>query len=372
MTRFLPALALIGCAAPDNAFNSSVQVEVVDGSDAADARLIDVIDSAVSDLHVAMPFGQDLALSDALIAAQDRGVEVYVVTDVDQVDDPANVALAGAGVPLTLADGPVSYFDFSTSMDIGWSSAQVKMTSAFAVADRESFAGATSAGASGDGTDIVVSGHHEDMSEDLWLEANQLFGGTDASATDSHDAMAKSIADFRWRYGTGTDASIEMWFGPQERVTKRVIDNVYGARKSVWILTDDFANEGLAAALEAKAADGFDVQVIVGPHFGEASASLSRMLTNAGSVTKMQVTDVGHVPTVVIIDADGDGRTQGRAMFATHDLYSAARAYRGEAVVSDQTIDGVLWQVDDWGAKSPMFNDLVAVFNDHKSRAEAL
>lgn len=372
MIRFLPVLTLVACAAPDAGYNSSVNVEVVSGADAADQRLIDVIDGAQSDLHVAMPFGQDLALSDALIAAQDRGVAVDVVTDIDQVDDPANVALADAGVPLTLADGALSYFDFAMNADIGWTSAQVKMSSAFAVADRQEFAGATSVGTGGDGSDIVVSGHYEDLSEDLWLEANQLFGGTDASSVDSHDAMAKSIADYRWRYGMGSDAWIEMWFGPQERVTKRVIDNVYSARKSVWVLTDDFANEGLATALEAKAADGFDVQVVVGPHFGQSSSGLSRLLTDAAHVTKMQVTDVEHVPTVVIIDGDGDGRTLGRAMFATHDLYSAARAYRGSAVVSDQTIDGVLWQIDDWGAKSAMFNDVVGVFNDHKSRAEPL
>ena len=57
---------------------------------------------------------------------------------------------------------------------------------------------------------------------------------------------------------------MEIWLGPQERLIKRVTDAVYSSRSDVRILTNELADGGLAKALQAKSADGFDVQVVVG------------------------------------------------------------------------------------------------------------
>ena len=88
--------------------------------------------------------------------------------------------------------------------------------------------------------------------------------------------MQKSIADNRWLYRTQSSLDLEVWLGPQERLTKRIIDAVYGARSSVRVLTNDFANEGLTQALQAKAGHGFNVQVIVGPGMRGSNSALSR------------------------------------------------------------------------------------------------
>jgi hypothetical protein len=139
-----------------------------------------------------------------------------------------------------------------------------------------------------------------------------------------------------------------MWIGPQERVVKRVVDGVYSARSSVWVLTNQLGNEGLARALQDKAEWGFDVQVIVGPGFDDASILSREFSSSTPDVVKRRAT-VQRVPTLVLIDFEPDstGHRRPRGMFLTHDLVSAARLYRGAEVQNDQLIDGLLWVIDE-------------------------
>lgn len=360
---------MIACSAPEGQFNHQVTIEAHDGADGPNAAFLDVFDRATTELRVALPAGADTQLTDALLAAYDRGVDVRVVTDVDQAADPGFVALTEAGLAVQYGDGAVSYYDFNSSTDLSWTSDQVLLSSAFAVADKTWFAGASRAGGIEDGQTLVAYGQHQDLADDLWTEHVQLYGGIDSTALTAFSAPAKSIADIRWRYGTGSDDELEVWFGPQQRLTKRVIDLVYSARQSVWIVTDDLANDGLARALQEKAADGFDVQVIVGPKFGTSAPLLSRAFEDdTPDVVKFSI-DRPYVPTVVIVDADPSLDAQERALFMTHDLYSAGRIYRGSSIVSDQLIDGVLWQVDDWNERSPAFDEVLSVWESHLDQA---
>jgi hypothetical protein len=363
-------LLLIACAAPDLEFNHHATVQAHDSQDSANQAFLDVFERATTELRVALPSGTDETLTDALIAANDRGVDVLVVTDVDQVADPGFVALSEAGIAVTYGDGAVGYFDFNSNADVGWTSDQVILSSAFTVADKTWFAGASRVGGLEQGQTLTVSGQHNDLADDLWTEHVQLYGGIDCTALTAFSAPAKSIADIRWRYGTGQQDELEMWLGPQQRLTKRVIDATYAARRSVWILTDELANDGLARALQEKAADGFDVQVIVGPRFGTSEPALSREFEDrTPDVVKYRI-DAEYVPTVVIVDAESSGTVQGRALFLTHDLYSAARLNRGSAIVSDQLIDGLLWQIDTWnGEPSRNFEEVLSVWTSHLDQA---
>jgi hypothetical protein len=374
--RYLPALLLVGCAAPDpSELFGSADLVVAEGEDEAAAPFVDAIEGARESLYIALPGGQNTDISGAIAQAYDDGVDVEVVTDVDLATSPAVQELLDADVPVTLADGGLAYFDFNQNLDIGWDSTQTMMTDAWVVADHYDVVFADRVGTGDDGTRIVYRMRGEDLVDDVLSEHNQLFGGTDATAIDAYSAPSKSILDTRWRYGTGTDVDFELYFGPQERLLKRVIDAVYSARSSVWILTDDFASDGLATALEAKAQWGFDVQVVVGPHFGDSSDPLSRTLTDSPDVKVRQITGVDDVPTLVLVDYDetDDGmRGDARALVLTHDLYSASRLYRGAPVETDQVIDGTLYELSDVNQPSPMLVQLSDVFQQHFDRSEAL
>ena len=377
--RLLLPLVLVGCSSSAPKMNQAqTQVEVFTEADPADATeyFLDVIKGAKESLHVALPAGENERVTDAIIEAWESGVDVEVVTDIDQAEDPGIAAILAAEIPTTLADGEITYFDFTANDDVAWASAETLMTHSFVIADRRHMVNSTGIGWAQTGPTVVIDVISEEIVEDHLSEHNQVFGGADATSTTAYDGLAKSVADYRWLYNTQTDVQLEIWFGPQERLTKRVIDAVYGARASIHVITDDFANEGLARALDQKAADGFDVQVIVGPSFGSSAAILSRVLEDeTPNLTKYRVTSVESLPTLVFIDfekARDSHRYQSRAMVLSHDLYSAARLHRSQEVINDQLIDGNLWVFNDYDEPSAELKALFAIFEDALATAQEM
>lgn len=373
----LYALLLIGCAAPDaSSLFNHLALDLPPESDGANLAFIDGADRATTQLLVALPGLTDLAVADALIAAADRDVLVKVVVDLDSAADPGVLALLDAEIPVTLADGAITYFDFALNADVSWPSTDVHMTHAFLVIDTNEFVVASTAGDLLGGDRVVFSGTSEELCEDLTVEHNQVFGGSDATALTAFDAGAKSISENRWRYPTQADELFQVWFNPQERLVKRVIDAVYGAKSSVRILTHDLADEGLARALQAKASDGFDVEVLVGAGFGTASAALSDVLTvQAPDVPVLQATTTDVLPTIAFIDYDkaADGEFhEPMALVLTHPLWSASRLYNNREVTNDQLVDGSLYVLSVWGEPSRPLVDLAELYSFHRADAEAL
>jgi hypothetical protein len=371
----LSTLAM-ACSAPDTSglFNQ-IDLQVVDGAAATTEAFVTLIDTAENELAIALPVGTDTVLTDAILQAHDRGVEVALVLDIDNQDDAGFAELIQAGVPHKLADDGLSYFEFNFNEDVGWSSDQTIMSSAFAIADRNTFISGTSAGGTAPGPRVLVSGTGEELVEDLWTEHNQLFGDADAVAVTAYDSPAKSIADNRWSYWMASGPQLELWFGPQERITKRMIDAVYRAKSSVWILTDDFANEGLVAAMQSKAEDDFDMRIVVGPKFGDSSSPLSRLLQQETPDVWKRAVSSGRVPTMVFIDVEParNGLYYPAQVFvASHDLYSSARYYRADEVVTDQLVDGTLWVLNDPTHLTDELAELVALWDNTVAQVEGL
>lgn len=377
MTRLLPLVLLAACAPPDASglFTSAV-ARVLDDGASTDAALVDAIDGTKERLHVALPYADDTTVSDAILRAFDRGVDVQVLTDVDREADPGIAALLEAGVPVSLADGGMTYFDFTTNADVTWTSDQVRMTDCWVVTDGTRVLGCTLAGSAQNGPRVLFDARGEEIAEDVLSEHNQIFGGTDATALTSFSNPAKSILDLNFSYPNTDDTRIGVFFGPQERLTKRVIDAVYGARSSVRILTDDLSNDGLARALQDKAENGFDITVITGPHLGDASSVQGRFYENdTPDVEKFTRSDVDQLPTVILVDFEETRlgqRSLAKAMVLTHDLVSSARIWKGTEVVSDQVLDGTLWTLEDSDEPSPEMIDLLALFDAQLALAEEL
>ena len=284
------------------------------------------------------------------------------------------MALEEAGLQVRYADDAVTYFDFAINADVSWSSEQVVMSNTVLVTDELEVLSASHLG-TGEGTRLLWRGRGEDIGGDFAAEHNQIFGGTDAAARTTYDSLAKSVTDARWSYPTQTDLSLELWFGPQERLVKRMIDYTYGARGSIWLMTDDLADEGMIKALYAKAVDGFDVRVLVGPRFGTSSPNSSAILTReTPGMAKRQLTD-DVVPTMMLVDLKRDrlGRyNTARGMMLSHPVWSANRLFAGTEVITDQLVDGNLWVLDDFGAPSAELLTLEAVFEDAWEQGVAL
>ncbi len=372
----LVPLALVGCAEPDGeGFFMSLDITTTETEAEAGDVFVGVVESASDELVVALPRLTDTFLAEAIIERHEAGVDTRVVTDIDQADDPGVVMLRDANVPLRLADGAITYFDFALNTDVAWTSDQTIMSHAYVIADRYDVASASLAGGSSDTATIVLQMQGEDIAEDLWIEHNQVFGGSDATALTAFSAPAKSQADVRWVYPNETDIPLEMWLGPQERVTKRTIDAIYTARTSVRVMSNELVNDGIVQALQSKASWGFPVEAIVGPDFGTTSQALSRAFENeTPDVEKYQFTDGEDLPTLVLIDIEGGEDVMPRAYLLSHDLYSAARLYRNTEVVTDQLIDGNLYVVSDdtyteGGKSDSPLQTLVDLYEDHLNRS---
>lgn len=380
----LAPLAWMGCAAPDPA-EGFINVEQFIDADGptTNARYIELANSAESTLRVALNTIEDEDLANAIVDAYDRGVDVRVVTDFDNAEAPGVLVMAergfeclggdeallaranGEGAPCTLADDGTEYFDFANNLPITVPSTSIHMTHHFAVADRVNFIRSNKAGDLGNGMRLTLVGRGEDLGDDLTWEHQQLFGGTDASTLTAFSSMAKSITDNRWMYPTQTPVVMEMWMGPQERVIKRIIDSVYRARANVYVLTDDFVDPNLARALEAKAADGFDVRVVVGPRFGTIRPEFSRTFRDQDNIVKYRITDdaLDHVPTVVLVDSTVDRagiQQMAQGYVLTHDMVPTNRYFGSGASLQilsacDQLMDGNLVAFDDFqhNADSP-------------------
>jgi phosphatidylserine/phosphatidylglycerophosphate/cardiolipin synthase-like enzyme len=381
----LGLLALAACAAPPvDEMRNHVQMQIVDGAPAADARFVAAVDAAQREVRAALPSLADPTVAQALARAAGRGVDVEVVTDAQQADDLGLAVLLDAGVPVALADDGVTYteFSFASPTEVSFSGDLIQMTHAFVVVDGTRIVAASAAGDGAAGARVLFEIESEDLGEDLRIEHNQLTGGTDASAQTAFNSMAKSIADSRWMYGNQTGLGLELWLGPQERVIKRMIDSVYTARASVYLLTDDFLDQGFARALQDKAQDGFDVQVIVGPRFRSGSRSLSEELARyTPDVRKRQVPEGAlpegaRVPTILLIDTYpsanptfGDTGAAARAFVPTIPVLSATRFIGTEPVPSDQFADAHLWVLTDWAhdpdAPSPEIGALFDVLKQH-------
>ncbi|MFK7930032.1 MAG: hypothetical protein AB8H79_17695 [Myxococcota bacterium] len=386
--RYFSALILVatGCTAPDlDAMFTQVDVTAGDQSD-AEAAAVELINGAQDSLRLSLPAAQqDGEMVEALVNAYNMGVDVEVVTDFDELAGDGIQRLINEDIPVSVTNDGLEYFEFVLTTDIAWSSDQTVLSTSFIVADAARFVSSNDLGFNSDGARIIVTGQGEDLCDDLLKEHNQLMGyggeSADSVSTTAFDSSAKSIADVRWRYPLGTGTQVELWFGPQERVTKRIIDAVYSAKSDIRVLTDEFANEGLTKALQDKADLGFDVEVIVGPRWGETSSALARLLrSNTPDVSKRQVT-TGRVPTIVLIDLDvaRDGEVYpAKAFVLSHDLYSAERLYRGSPVFTDQLIDGVLWVIEDnnnGGTPQDVADELIPLvetYESYRATAEGL
>jgi hypothetical protein len=378
MRTSLPTVSLLAftaCQAPqlDRMFND-LQVEVSSDEATANRSFIDAITSAEQSLHIALPASDDAEVTDAILAAADRGVAVEVITDYDLRDTPTIVALLDAGVPTTLADDAVSYFDFNLNAQVDFASEQCVMSHAFVVADRARVVTGSRFGGLVSSPQVVYRIEGEEIVEDLLWEHNQVFGGVDATTVTVYDANAKSITEPRWSYMLPQPVQLGLWFGPQERLMKRVIDAVYSARSSVRVLSPTFANPELAKALQDKAQWGIPVDVVVGPDFDPNSPDVRAWYGAATDVSWHRMSE-GDAPTIVLIDYELDERglfNMPRAMVLTHGMLSGARLYRGEPTASDQLVDGTLWSLDQTITPGPELLLLSDLYDDLLADSEAL
>lgn len=346
-------MTAFGCQDPpkqtEEAFN---RVEFYTGDSAsaltAVQGLIADIDKAQLSIDIAMERLTSTAISDALIRAKARDVVVRFVGDEDSSGDPGYQALKAAGVQMSMGDGELKYLPEPTittllevcretpsslypnrAQYIQCTRGQTgrtplpddglmvrpgnlnTMTNNFAVIDGLTVYNIGAPDLSDSNIFFGWRMHSQDMAIAFTREFQQMFAGVYSVTLDIYNGPVKSTVHGavydsqipsdrpgRTRQlleGFLTDRGLmSVHFNPQQRLTKEMIDELYRAKGSVSMMTNEVTNDYVIDALAYKARY-FNVQLIV-----HANALIPDRLAATGVDIRRAPATVGYVPTVVV------------------------------------------------------------------------
>ena len=437
----LLVLTAFGCQDPpkqtEEAFN---RVEFYTGDSAtaltAVQGLIADIDKAQTTIDIAMERFTTTAISDALIRAQGRGVVVRFVGDEDFAADPGHQALQAAGVQMSLGDGELKYLPeptITTLLEVcrdapsrlDQSRAQYiqctrgqrgrapqpddglmvrpgymnTMSNNFAVIDGITTYNFGAPDLSDSNIFFGWRMHSQDMAIAFTREFQQMFAGVYAVTLDIYNGPVKStvhgaVYDSRLPSdrpgrtrqlleGYLTDRGLmSVHFNPQQRLTKEMIDELYRAKGSVSMMTNEVTNDYVIDALAYKSRY-FNVQLIV-----NANAIIPERLAATQVDIRRAPASVGYVPTVVVTNIfDGKGGVEwprtvitmshsflGGPPFQVFDPRDLGEQEENDIVrvlPSDVFVDGNMWLMREpikaGGGAASVPDDNKSVFDDFES-----
>ena len=383
------------------------------GGEIRSAVLAD-IESAEVRIDVAVSSLSDEGLANALVAAAARGVDVEVVSDADQDGASGKDILEAAGITVTLGDGELAYLpeptitsvlqdcdrqdddlyiqcirrqdqDFTLPTDglMVRPDDYNQMTHNFLVIDDVTVWNLASALNATNTPWFAWRAHSQEMVQAFEREFRQMAGGVFSTTLTVYNGPNKSenhgpVYDSRipsHRPGRYTqlqpgfmtaDGMMDVLFNPQSRLVKELIDEIYGARESVFLMSDQITNEYVIDALAYKARF-FDVRVVV-----REGSVIPDELANLQSGGRKVVRTIAYdyLPTVAVTDAVNDDSARS-AVIMTHATYHGApfevfnpldlpndRVNTDDDIVrfypSDLFVDGSLWMFREYNQNTPM------------------
>ncbi|MCB9506637.1 MAG: hypothetical protein H6697_03095 [Myxococcales bacterium] len=327
------------------------------GDDRLIAEAVGLVDVAEHTAWVAADVFTSTDLADALVAAQGRGVDVRVVGDADVREQAGFARLAellqavDGQKPLRFGDGAMVY---NPNLElVARPGEHSLMTENFIVVDERRVLTVTGGFGPSDVYQAGLRATSSYMGRDFADEFSQMYAGIFASTVDGFSSPLKSITDNRETYDS-LSGRAGVAFGPQERLVKRLIDEIYAARSSIFVVAEALSSTELAAALRYKAEAGFEVSVVVSDD--GVDAPYSRFADLERAFADLDNARIGRVAGVrfsgVLVDGSAspiDGRTYERiAMFTTHPLLPSTATVTGSTTTSraaDAFTDATLFSV---------------------------
>ncbi len=389
----IPFLGSCDTSAPEPQFLTKVDIFLSQKEDVPIKQLQK--DIAESDKILGAFHDMDVPqLADFLIAAKKRGAIVRIVGDEDSKDQVGFQKLLDADIEVTFGDGAFSYLPdpnlgniledcgvkdenlvrcpMNPANDVAVPEKRVmyrpgstNIMSHNFLLTKKTVVWNLSRGASSD-VDGPLVGYRidsEQMYEVFEREQRQLFGGAFATTLDVYNGPTKSTQQnnpsFNAESYLSNAGEFKTMFNPQQRLVKKVIDEAYRSKASVWIITDNMADDVLLDALRYKD-KYFDVRVIT-----NAASQTPKVFEAKDSFVRKAPASIGYLPTIVIIDSELDREKERRprqVMVLSHPLHKAgAFRIRGprnpggddrvEIYTSDYFIDGNLWGLSEYNSQ---------------------
>ncbi len=201
-----------------------------------DAPLVAAIDSARQSVDVAIYSLSLQSVQDALLRAHQRGVTVRIVMESDNMERTVPQRLIGAGIEI-----------------IG-DRREGLMHNKFVVIDRsEVWLGSTNFTSSGvyDDNNNLIRIRSTKIAENYTVEFEEMFVddffGPDVIAQTPNPAIAID------------GIMVETYFSPDDKVAKRIVELLKGAKKSIYFLAYSFTADDFANVLLQKEQDGLAI-----------------------------------------------------------------------------------------------------------------
>ena len=202
-----------------------------------DEQLASAMQAARNSVDVAVYDFSSWKLRDALMAAHDRGVQVRMVTESDNLDEPEIEELRQAGIEV-LGDRREGL-----------------MHNKFAVIDRyEVWTGSTNfnIGSFYQNDNNLIRIRSSRLAEDYTTEFEEMF---------LQDAFGPgSPANTPYPNLTVDGTSLEVYFSPDDGVLAHLVELVSSAQDSVYFLAYSFTSDALAEALVERGQQGVDIR----------------------------------------------------------------------------------------------------------------
>jgi hypothetical protein len=365
--------------------------------------VLDDIAGAEGRVWAALSDLTDDEVAGALAAVAAEGVEVQVVTDESERGATGVAILEAAGIPIEFGNGELAYLpeptitsvlqDCEPDADDGLFIQCIRradqslvlpndglmvrpdsynvMTHNFFVIDDVTVWNLAAPLNATNTPWFAWRAHSQEMVQAFEREFRQMFGGTFSTTLTAFNGPNKSethgpVYDSRipsHRPGRFVELQpgfltnggmIDVRFNPQSRLVKELIDELYNARTSVFLMTDQLTNEFVIDAIAYKARF-FDVRVVV--REGSVVPEELATLTDIQGDPVVRTIDYNYVPTVMLTDSFSASRAaNGRS----------TRWARSGIVLSHATFHGAPFEV--FNPSEPGFervrtpNDIIRIY----------
>lgn len=230
-----------------------------------DLHLVNLIDGAQQRVDVAA-YELDLpTVTDAMLRAHRRGVQVRLVTDGNNEDEEMVTRLRRAGVPVTVRpkDGGIMHNKFVV-VDNTW-----VWTGSWNLTENCTYRNNNNA--------VLIASSH--LAKDYATEFEELFQGQFGPTSPANTPFPSVTIEVP---ETGSRVQLEVYFAPEDDVARHLIPLLADARSSVRFMAFSFTNSSIAETLVRLADRGVSVEGVFESRNADVSYSQYHFLKKAG------------------------------------------------------------------------------------------
>ncbi len=255
-----------------------------------DEQLVAAIEQAQSSVDVAA-YDLDLqSVAGALIAAHARGVPVRLVTESDNAEEEAVLALRDAGIPVV-----------EDRRESGL------MHDKFVVIDRQwvwsgSWNLTTNCTYRNNNNAVLIASAA--LAENYAAEFEEMFAGEFGPTSPAETPNPRITITFQTADGQMHEVAVENYFSPEDGVAAHILAEIARAQSRIRFMAFSFTSDEIADALIARARAGVTVQGVIEERNAESEYGQYTRLRDAGIDVRLDGNPyIMHHKVIVVDDA---------------------------------------------------------------------